>query len=80
MPVNKKEYDMIDYKNTIIPEEIENVPKRFAISHRNRWMVNKSDYVVSFVTHSFGGAAQFVEYAKKKNKIVINLGEIQINM
>jgi len=71
IPVNKKEYDTIDYKNAIIPEGIENVPKRFAISHRNRWMVNKSDYVVCYVTRSFGGAAQFVEYAKKRIRLLL---------
>ena len=36
-------------------------------------MIEKSDYVVTYVHHSFGGAAQFKEIAEKKGKIVINI-------
>ncbi len=62
-------------ENTIYPEGIELIPQRFAISWRNKWMVNKSDFVVCYITHSFGGAAQFYEYSKKNGKIVINIAE-----
>lgn len=59
--------------DTLLPEGIESVPKRFAISWRNRWMLERSDYVVAYISHSWGGAAQFYELAKKKGKIIINL-------
>lgn len=59
--------------DTVFPEGIECVPKRFAIDFRNKWMVKKSDYVVTCVKHSFGGAAKFKEYAERKNKTVINI-------
>ena len=65
----------IDNENTILPNGIELVPKRFAISWRNKWMVNNSDYVVCYITRNFGGAEQFVRYAKYKNKNVINIAE-----
>jgi len=58
---------------TIYPEGLENVPKRFAISARNKWMIDKSDFVVTCVCRSFGGAAQFKELAIKKGKRVIEL-------
>ena len=58
---------------TIFPEGIENVPPRFAISYRNRYMVDTSNYVITYVTRSFGGAAQFKELALKKGKNVIEL-------
>ena len=58
---------------TIVPEGIECVPRRFAISYRNKWMVDKSDYVVTYITRQFGGAAKFKEYAEKKNKNIISL-------
>lgn len=61
-------------KNTIVPEGIENVPPRFGIVYRNKWMINNSDYVVTYVNRSFGGAAKFKEYAEKKKRIVINVG------
>ena len=34
--------DLIE--NTLLPEGIENVPPRFAISWRNKWMLERSDY------------------------------------
>ena len=60
--------------NTIYPEGIESVPKRFAISWRNKWMLTESEYVVAYVKHSWGGAAKYYEMAEKKGKNVINLG------
>ena len=73
LPTKKSEYD--DYTNTILPEGIETVPKRFAISYRNKWMVEQSDVVVTYVTHSFGGAAQFKTMAERQGKTVIELSE-----
>ena len=73
LPTKKSEYD--DYTNTILPEGIETIPKRFAISYRNKWMVEQSDVVVTYVTHSFGGAAQFKELAERQGKTVIELIE-----
>ena len=71
LPTKKSEYD--DYTNTILPEGIETIPKRFAISWRNKWMIQQSDMVVTYVTHGFGGAAQFKEMAEKQGKTVIEL-------
>ena len=73
LPTKKSEYE--DHSNTILPEGIETVPKRFAISYRNKWMVEQSDVVVTYVTHSFGGAAQFKAMAKRQGKTVIELSE-----
>ena len=71
LPTKKSEYD--DYTNTILPEGIETAPKRFAISYRNKWMIEQSDIVVTYVTHNFGGAAQFKEMAERQGKTVIEL-------
>ena len=73
LPTKKSEYD--DYTNTILPDGIETTPKRFAISWRNKWMVQQADIVVTYVTHNFGGAAQFKEMAVKHGKTVIELSE-----
>ena len=73
IPTKKNEYE--DHSNTILPEGIETVPKRFAISYRNKWMVEQSDVVVTYVTHSFGGAAQFKTMAERQGKTVIELSE-----
>ena len=75
MPTQKQEYELYDPSETFLPEGIETVPKRFAISWRNKWMVRESDLILCYITHSWGGAAQYVEYAKRQGKEVINLSE-----
>ena len=71
LPVQK--YENENLKNTILPEGIETVPKRFAISYRNKWMIDHSDIVVTYVTHNFGGASQFKDMSELKGKRVIEL-------
>lgn len=63
-----------DYTDTLYPEGIESVPKRFAIDWRNRWMLKQADYVVTYITHHWGGAAKFAEKAARSGKQIINLG------
>ena len=58
---------------TLYPEGLETVPQRFAISHRNRWMVEHSDEVVCYVTHPCGGAHTAMEYARRKKKTIYML-------
>lgn len=57
----------------MLPEGIESVHPRYAISWRNKWIVNESDMVICYITHSWGGAAQYVEKAKKKGATINNL-------
>jgi hypothetical protein len=73
IPTKKSECD--DFTNTIIPEGIETSPKRFAISYRNKWMIGQSDVVVTYVTHTYGGAWQFKALAERQGKMVIELSE-----
>ena len=63
MPGKQNEYD--DFSDTMLPEGIESVHPRYAISWRNNWMLKQSDYVVTYTTHSWGGAAQYVAKAKR---------------
>ena len=60
-------------EHSIFPEGIETVPRRFAINYRNKWMLTKSDIVVTYVTRNFGGAWEFQELAKKKHRLVIEV-------
>ena len=59
------------YDSTVYPP-LETVPRRFAISHRNRWMVEASDVVVAYVLHDWGGAATTLRCAKQKKKQIIS--------
>ena len=74
MPGKHSELSCENYFDTLLPDGIEFVPKRFAITYCNKWMIEQSDYVVTYVTNQIGsGAAQFKEMAEKRGKIVINL-------
>ena len=75
MPGKQTEYD--DYSNTMLPEGIESVHPRYAISWRNNWMLKQSDYVVTYITHSWGGAAQYTEKARNEGKTIFNTGNYE---
>lgn len=70
MPREQTEYD--NYSDTMLPEGIESVHPRYAISWRNNWILKQSDYVVTYITRSWGGAAQYAKCAERCGKIVIN--------
>ena len=72
---NQLEYHKNKYDEVIYPE-IENVSLKFAISARNKWMVEQSDVVITYVNQGFGGAYSALKYAKSKRKFVINLGTL----
>ena len=74
MPGKQTEYD--DYSDTMLPEGIESVHPRYAIAWRNNWMLKQSGYVVTYITHSWGGAAQYATAAKRQGKDTWNLAEI----
>ena len=71
MPGKQTEHN--DNSDTMLPEGIESVHPRYAISWRNNWMIQQSNYVVTYITHSWGGAAQYAEKATRSGKVVINL-------
>ena len=73
MPGKKTEYG--DYSDTMLPEGIESVHPHYAISWRNNWILKPSDYVVTYITHSYGGAAQCAKKAKGQQKRVVNIAE-----
>ena len=73
LPLKRDEFDTRDYSDTMLPEGIETVHPRFAISWRNKWMIKQSDYVTTYITHSWGGAAQFAEQAERQHKLIIKL-------
>lgn len=59
--------------DTMLPDGIERVPWKAAICWRNRWMLHHVDFVVTYVKHSWGGAARFAGEARKQGKKVYNL-------
>ena len=73
---NHLEYQKTRYDDIIYPEIEDKLP-RFAISYRNKWMVEKADYVVAYVDHDWGGAYTTYKHAKRKGKFIFNLGKLQ---
>ena len=60
-------------EDTLFPDGLENVPKKFAISKRNDWMIQQSEIAVCYVHKITGGAAKFREKAEKKVLKVIDV-------
>ena len=60
-------------EDTLFPDGMETVPKRFAISKRNDWMLKHSDVAVCYVWKITGGAAKFKEKAEKNGLRIIDV-------
>ena len=58
---------------TVYPEGLETVPPRFAIARRNDWMLKQAQIVITYVTHSTGGAATYKAKAEKQKKRIISV-------
>lgn len=65
VPQKQDEFDQRDWSDTMVPEGVETVHPRFAIAWRNKWMLREADYVVTYITHGWGGAAQYAEMAER---------------
>lgn len=74
MPGKKPEYQYADDAETIYPDGLEAVPRRYAITHRNRWLVDQAEYLIAYIDHDYGGAAQTLRYARGKKTVqIINI-------
>ena len=60
-------------EDTLYPDGLETVPKRFAISKRNDWMIKQSGFAVCYVYKITGGAAKFREKAEEKGLQIIDV-------
>lgn len=72
LPYLTKKYNSELYDCSVYPE-LERIPKKAAIIKRNEYMVNKADIVISYVKYTYGGSYKTLEYAKKKNKQIIDI-------
>ena len=62
-----------DFSDTILPEGIEKVLKRYTIPWRNKWMIEHADFVVTYVLKPSGGASKFSLLSKKRGKKIYPL-------
>ena len=69
---NHLDYDKGRYDEIVYPP-IEHVPLKFAVSHRNKWMVEQADLLIAYVQRHRGGAYQTYLHAKRKKKQLFNI-------
>ena len=61
------------YDHVIIPESVCGAHPKSAITLKNRWIIERSDFVIVYVEHDKGGAYTAMKYAEKRNKKMVNL-------
>lgn len=69
---NRKEYYEEQFDEIIIPEICSTAYYKQAITLRNRWMIEQSEFVVAGVCRDFGGAYSALQYAERKGKEIID--------
>ncbi len=72
----KSEYCLYTEEETIFPDVMTTAHPRFAIVKRNKWMLDSSDIVITYVNSVIGGAAAFAQKAEKKGVEIIRLGSL----
>lgn len=70
---NELQYLKCSFTDFLMPSEVEAAPKRACIVKRNHWVVDNSDYVVSYIKYKIGGAYSVVQYAQKHHKKIIEV-------
>ena len=66
MPGKKEAYIFYEDTETLYPDDLEGVPLRYGIAHRNRWMVEHSQHIIAYVTHGWGGTAATLKAAQNR--------------
>lgn len=72
LPTKNREFK--DFSDTMYPEGLETVHPKYAVSWRNRYMIEVADICLCYVSHTYGGAYKFAHMAKTRGLTVINLG------
>ena len=67
------------YDDIICPEEIFEGPAKFAITRRNKYMVENCDAVICYIEYEKGGAYDTVKTANKLNKRIFNTTNYNYN-
>jgi uncharacterized phage-like protein YoqJ len=64
---NRDYYNSV-YDEIIIPSSLAEIHYRAAIPKRNQWMVDESQYVITFLRNNFGGAYEAYSMQKSNTK------------
>lgn len=74
-PEKNMEYYEKYYDRIILPDCLQGVHPKGAITKRNRWMAETCDLLICYVEHESGGAYAAMKYAMRIGKTVINLAK-----
>ena len=77
MPREKDDYtdNLLKLFDESIYPDLENVHPRFAIVKRNEWMVDRADFLITYIHNEWGGSYKTLVYARKhKNIVVLPIG------
>lgn len=61
---------MREFYDEIVYPPLENVPPKFAISRRNKWMIDNCEIVFAYMENPCGNTKKLVDYAFRKHKPV----------
>ncbi len=76
-PTNNNGFDLY-CGYSIYPEGLETVHPKYDIEKRNKWMIDRADYCLCYINHTWGGAYKFARQAKRRGLKVINMGSAEI--
>lgn len=68
----KDEYAEKNYDEIIFPPELYNIHYKRAIEERNKWMVNRCDFLVAYVEGN-GNARKIFDYGVNSGKYFVNV-------
>ena len=63
-----RDYYETYFDDILIPTELADVHYKAAISRRNQWFVDHSDYLIDYVYRDFGGAYTTLKYATRQRE------------
>lgn len=64
---------------TIFPDSVAKSPYKYAIIKRNEYMIEKSQFMICCIDHTFSNTYNFVKKAIRKKLHIINLGKFDLN-
>jgi len=69
--ITNKEWYESRFDSILLADIPEYTPHYLKIIKGNEYLIHRSDYLIAYVTSSYGGAAKTLDYAKKNKDITI---------
>ena len=72
---NHRDYYSYMYDEILIPTQSDEAHFKAMITLRNKWMVDNSDYIITYIRKEIGGAYNTFRYAKTKSIRIIEISK-----